>query len=228
MDTPHTCRCRDHRPGCGCSGTRGSRRVARWVRDCRVLDPHHHLDRHHDWGPGVSALSGVLGSDGRHRFVLSGRSHHSGGNIPWSSPGRRAWPLCYLIGDEVEVITVDADADLTDATLIAGVLEDLEPAPGSESAFASIDSAHLDSAGFEGKRGQTLKVPHDGAAALLLVGLGNEISFETVRAASGNAIRKAKTERVVTLLAHVGIDGATRAVVEGSALGGYQFRTYKT
>ena len=128
----------------------------------------------------------------------------------------------------MEVIAVDADADLTDATLIAGVLEDLEPAPGSESAFASIDSAHLDSAGFEGKKGQTLKVPHDGAAALLLVGLGNEISFETVRAASGNAIRKAKTERVVTLLAHVGIDGATRAVVEGSALGGYQFRTYKT
>jgi len=128
----------------------------------------------------------------------------------------------------VEVIAVDADADLTDATLIAGVLEDLEPAPGSESAFASIDSAHLDSAGFEGKKGQTLKVPHDGAAALLLVGLGDEISFETVRAASGNAIRKAKTERVVTLLAHVGIDGATRAVVEGSALGGYQFRTYKT
>ncbi|MCZ6662347.1 MAG: leucyl aminopeptidase, partial [Actinobacteria bacterium] len=128
----------------------------------------------------------------------------------------------------MEVIAVDADADLTDATLIAGVLEDLEPAPGSESAFASIDSAHLNSAGFEGKKGQTLKVPHDGAAALLLVGLGDEISFETVRAASGNAIRKAKTERVVTLLAHVGIDGATRAVVEGSALGGYQFRTYKT
>ena len=34
----------------------------------------------------------------------------------------------------MEVIAVNADADLTDATLIAGVLEDLEPAPGSESA----------------------------------------------------------------------------------------------
>ena len=128
----------------------------------------------------------------------------------------------------MEVIAVDADADLTDATLIAGVLEDLEPAPGSEAAFAAVDPAHLDSAGFEAKLGQTLTVPHHGAEALLLVGLGDEISFETVRAASGNAIRKVKTERVVTLLAQVGVDAAARAVVEGSALGGYQFRTYKT
>jgi leucyl aminopeptidase len=128
----------------------------------------------------------------------------------------------------VEVIAANADVHLTDATFIAGVLEGLEPAPGSESALESIDSAMLDSAGFEGKRGQTLIVPHQGAAALLLVGLGEEISFESVRAASGNAVRKAKTERVVTLLARVGIDGATRAVTEGLALGGYQFRNYKT
>jgi leucyl aminopeptidase len=128
----------------------------------------------------------------------------------------------------VEVIAVNADVDLADATLIVGVLEGPEPAPGSESALATIDSAHLDSAGFEAKKGQTLVVPHEGAAALLLVGLGDEISFDSVRAASGNAVRKVTTERVVTLLAQVGIDGATRAVTEGSALGGYQFRTYKT
>jgi leucyl aminopeptidase len=128
----------------------------------------------------------------------------------------------------VEVIAVNADVDLTDATLIVGVLEGLEPAPGSEAVFASIDSAHLDSAGFEGKKGQTLTMPHETASAILLVGLGDEISFESVRAASGNAVRKAKTERVVTLLAQVGIDAAGRAVTEGSALGGYQFRTYKT
>jgi len=37
-----------------------------------------------------------------------------------------------------------------------------------------------------------------------------------------------KTERAVSLLARADIDGATRAVVEGSLLGGYQYRVYKT
>jgi leucyl aminopeptidase len=128
----------------------------------------------------------------------------------------------------VEVIAANADVELAEATLVAGVLEGLEPAPGSETVLASVDSMLLDSAGFEGKKGQTVAVPHDGASALLLVGLGEEISFESVRAASGNAVRKAKTERVVTLLAQVGVDSATRAVTEGSALGGYEFRVYKT
>ena len=128
----------------------------------------------------------------------------------------------------MEVIAVDSEVDLAEATLVAGALEGLEPAPGSETAFASIDPALLDSAGFEAKSGQTLMVPHDDAAALLLVGLGEEISFESVRAASGNAIRKAKTSRVVTLLAQIGIDGSTVAVTEGSILGGYQFRNYKS
>ncbi len=128
----------------------------------------------------------------------------------------------------MEVVAVNADVDLADTTLIAGVLKGLEPAPGSEAVLESVASTLLDSAGFEGKTGQTLTVPHDEASALMLVGLGDEISFESVRAASGNAVRKAKTERVVTLLAQVGVDSATRAVTEGTALGGYQFRTYKT
>ena len=132
------------------------------------------------------------------------------------------------MGDKVEVIAVNPEVDLTGATLIVGALEGPEPAPGSEAAFAAIDPALLESSGFEAKMGQTLMVPHDDAAAVLLVGLGDEISFESVRASSGNAIRKAKTERVVTLLAQVGIDAATVAVTEGSTLGSYQFRDYKT
>jgi len=128
----------------------------------------------------------------------------------------------------MQVIPVGADVDLEGATLIAGVLQGLEPLPGSEDAVASVDTALFDTAGFEGKSGQTMTTPHDVARALLLVGLGDEASFESIRAASGNAIRKVKTERAVSLMAQAGIEEATRAVVEGSLLGGYQFRAYKT
>jgi leucyl aminopeptidase len=58
--------------------------------------------------------------------------------------------------------------------------------------------------------------------------LGEEVSFEALRAAAGNAVRMVKTERAVCLLPLVDIESSTRAVTEGVLLGGYQFRTYKT
>ncbi|MFO7300414.1 MAG: leucyl aminopeptidase [Actinomycetes bacterium] len=129
---------------------------------------------------------------------------------------------------DMEVKVAPADLDLSDATLVVGVLEGLQPAPGSEADFAHADPVLMEAAGFEGKAKQTLAVPHPEAKTMLLVGLGSEVDFESVRAAAGNAVRAARTERVVTRLAAIGIDGASRAVTEGSLLGGYEFRTYKT
>jgi leucyl aminopeptidase len=128
----------------------------------------------------------------------------------------------------VEIRGVAADVDPGGATLIAGVLEGLDPAPGSDEVLESIGPETLEHTGFEGKTGQTLTIPDENAAAVLLVGLGDEISFNTLRGASGNAVRDVKTERAVSLLALTGIAEATRAVAEGSLLGGYQFRSYKT
>lgn len=128
----------------------------------------------------------------------------------------------------MEARTAAPDVALEGATLIAGVLEGLEAAPGSEDALATVDEAALEASGFEGKPGQTITLPHPEATALLLVGLGEDVSYDTIKSASGNAVRRVKTERAVTLLARVDIDGATRAVTEGSVLGGYEFRTYKT
>lgn len=128
----------------------------------------------------------------------------------------------------MEVVVVEPDMDLEGATLIAGVMEGLQPLAGSESAIASADTSMLSAAGFEGKSGQVITLPHGEAAVLLLVGLGSELSYESLRDASGNAVRKVKTERAVTLLAGADIDSATRAIVEGSMLGGYEFRQYKT
>lgn len=128
----------------------------------------------------------------------------------------------------MELRSVAPDVDLEGATLIAGVMEGLEPVGGSEEAFSAADPALLDIAGFEGKSGQVLTLPHPVANAVLLVGLGDEVSFESIRTAAGNAVRAVKSERAVSLLALVDIDEATRAVTEGALLGGYQFRTYKT
>lgn len=114
------------------------------------------------------------------------------------------------------------------STLIAGVLEGMEPAPGSEEVWDGIDPSHLEVAGFEAKPGQTISLPHPSAKAVLLVGFGEEVSSQSLRAAAGNAIRKVNTPRAVSLLGMAGIEYTTRAVVEGTLLGGYQFRTYKT
>ena len=128
----------------------------------------------------------------------------------------------------MEIKTVAPDVELTGATLIVGVMTDREPAPGSGEVMAGVDSAFLDVAKFEGKPGQVLALPHEHAAALLLAGVGDEASFDSVRSAVGNAIRAVKTTRAVTTLNQVPIEGATRAVVEGAMLGGYEYREYKT
>jgi leucyl aminopeptidase len=128
----------------------------------------------------------------------------------------------------VEIKIAAQDVDLTDATLVAGLLTDREPVPGGEAALAGVDMTLLDLAKFEGKPGQVLAVPHSSAAALLLVGIGDEASYDSIRTAVGNAIRAVKTGRAVTSLNQLPIEAATRAVVEGALLGGYEYREYKT
>jgi leucyl aminopeptidase len=128
----------------------------------------------------------------------------------------------------VEITAVTADVDRAGATVIAGALAGNQPVPGCDEAVTLADPGLLELAGFEGKQGQVAALPHDRGKALLLVGLGEEASFETIRNAMGNAIRAVKTERAITDLSRAPIEGATRAVVEGAGLGSYEYRTYKT
>ena len=128
----------------------------------------------------------------------------------------------------MEITSTSADVDLTDATLVVGVLAGNEPAPGAEDAFSGADPALFELAKFEGKAGQVLTLPYPGAKAVVFVGLGDEAGFESIRSGMGNAMRVVKSERAVTNLNGLPVDGATRAVVEGAALGAYQFRPYKT
>ena len=128
----------------------------------------------------------------------------------------------------MQIATAPADVDLSDATLIVGILGGNQPAPGAEEALAGADPGLLELAKFEGKSGQALTLPHQQAKSVVFVGLGDEAGFESVRAGMGNAIRMVKTGRAVTNLNQIPIDDAERAVVEGAALGAYQFRGYKT
>ena len=125
-------------------------------------------------------------------------------------------------------VRVSQTPEFSGATLIVGVLEGTVPLSGSEDALAGVDPGLLDSVGFEGKAGELLVVPHPEADAMVLVGLGDEVSFNSLRAAAGDAIRKVKTDTAVTLLALADLELATSAVVEGSLLGSYSFAEYKS
>lgn len=127
----------------------------------------------------------------------------------------------------MELTAVAADTGFSDGTVIIGALEGLQPSPGSEDLFGHIDERLFEASGFEGKAGQVVTAPVEHGVAVV-VGIGSEASFETIRSAAGNAARAVKTERALCLLGLIPIDNATRAVAEGLVLGGYQFRSYKT
>jgi leucyl aminopeptidase len=128
----------------------------------------------------------------------------------------------------MEIKTAPDDLAIPGSTVMVGVMEGLVPAPGSEAIMASIDEAHFSVNRFEAKTGQMIKVPLDDRSTALVVGLGAEVSFESIRSAAGSAIRAVTTPETIVRLAMIPIDGATRAVAEGILLGGYRFREYKT
>lgn len=128
----------------------------------------------------------------------------------------------------MQVNAVPADVDLEGSTIIGGVFADLLPAPGSEELFDQVDPALIEAASFEGKAGQLLMAPHATAKTLLLVGLGEETDFQSLRAAMAGAIRSVRTESVFTVLGSVDLEESVKAVVEGAILGSYRFKEYQT
>jgi leucyl aminopeptidase len=91
--------------------------------------------------------------------------------------------------------------------------------------------ALLDAHDFSGKSGQTLFVqtPDGPAREVLLVGLGDDVTVESIRRAAGVAARATKGyESVATLMGAVDIDGAGDAAAIGTVLGAYSFDEYKS
>lgn len=128
----------------------------------------------------------------------------------------------------MRIESVAEDGDFSEATLIVGMMDGLEPLPGSPDQISDIDGGMFSAIDFTGQVGQVAILPHPGAKAVVVVGVGDEVGFESLRAASANAIRAVKTSKAVSFLSRVPVEAANRAVVEGSLLGGYRYRTYKT
>lgn len=128
----------------------------------------------------------------------------------------------------MEIKTAPDDLAIDGSTVIVGVMERMVPAQGSEAIVAIIDEAHFSASRFEGKTGQMIKVPIADRSTALIVGLGPEVSFESIRSAAGSAIRSVTTAEAIVRLALVPVDEAAKAVAEGVLLGGYRFRDYKT
>lgn len=127
----------------------------------------------------------------------------------------------------MEIKAVGTGFERDGAAVICGVMADGQPLPGSEDYFDAVDGAFVEASGFEGKAGQVISALTDGGV-VVLAGIGDEASFESVRSAAGNATRAVKAERAVCLLTAAPIDDVARAVVEGVSLGAYQYRPYKT
>ena len=124
--------------------------------------------------------------------------------------------------------------------LVVPVFADGEFGPGADAVNAAAGGTlrdFMEGAGFEGKRGQTLRVPITASApTALLVGLGarKDLTVDDVRTAAASIAQQAKfTNRAVTTLAEVEVADADRsvvvqAVVEGVRLGAYEYLTYKS
>ncbi len=85
--------------------------------------------------------------------------------------------------------------------------------------------------GFTGKAGEVAKLPTNGmikSPLLLLVGLGEETTTESVRRAAGVAARSVSNAASVALALPADSPELVRAVTEGWILGSYSFDTYKT
>jgi len=142
-----------------------------------------------------------------------------------------------LTAPKLSLTTTTADEATADAVIIGTVMdrergEHASLAPGGEGIDAAFDGKLeevLATLGATGKQDEVVKVPTMGrlpAALILAVGLGKgEITQDNVRRASGAAARAlAGTDRAVTTLSAVDLQGA----VEGTVLGAYRFVGYRS
>jgi leucyl aminopeptidase len=132
---------------------------------------------------------------------------------------------------------VSVRADL----LVVPVFAERELGPGADAVDTAVGGGlrdFMEETGFEGKPGETLAIPTNGALgarAAVLVGMGkrDEITTDGLRRAGAALARRAsKVGSVATTLLDAAPESierrvAAQALVEGVALGGYKFLRYK-
>lgn len=145
---------------------------------------------------------------------------------------------------EIKVQQGDIRGAAADAIIINLFADVTKPAGGTgavDSALGGAIQEIIEAGDISGKLGETLVLYPRGtipAKRVIVVGLGSrdQFSLESVREAAGAAIKKARdvgAKEVATIVHGAGIgglsvDGAARAVVEGSLLALYQYDAPKT
>ncbi|GBE25400.1 MAG TPA: leucyl aminopeptidase [Actinobacteria bacterium] len=135
------------------------------------------------------------------------------------------------------MITVSSGEALLDESgdaFVVPVFADLTWGPGTAEIAEQLGDwleGELAAQKFTGKAGKTATVPGVGTnyGRIVFVGLGDEADTESLRQAAGCAANAtSQSERVVTTLHTVDIDGATSAVILGFMLGAYSFTERKS
>ncbi|WP_245156096.1 leucyl aminopeptidase [Nocardioides sp. 503] len=120
--------------------------------------------------------------------------------------------------------------------VVVGVLSSAKGpqlAPGGEDvakAYGRKLAPLLATLGVKGKAGELVKLPTGGAISapvLLLAGLGDAATADSVRRAAGGAARAVSNAATVALALPADSPVLVRAVTEGYQLGAYTFTTYK-
>lgn len=132
-------------------------------------------------------------------------------------------------------ITAVESVEAAGATAVAiGMTSDGEVDPAAASLVEDLGDpfrAYLEHVDFSGATGTSARYHHpDGPVdTVVVVGLGDEPTADTVRQAAGRAARKlSKADSAATTLASREEEGAAQAAVEGAVLGAYSFDRYKS
>ncbi|NND02027.1 MAG: leucyl aminopeptidase [Acidimicrobiia bacterium] len=134
---------------------------------------------------------------------------------------------------DLEIRFGEAIADTSGDVLVVPMFEGGAWGPGGDWITERLPSLEgfLETSGFTGASGtKTVPAGDDMPfTAVMVLGLGEEVSSESLRKAAGRAARASKEfESAVTTLHLVDIDGAAEAVAFGALAGMYKFEAFKS
>ncbi|MFC5931034.1 leucyl aminopeptidase [Cryobacterium melibiosiphilum] len=121
---------------------------------------------------------------------------------------------------------IDADVDVV---VVAALQTDAGPALHADASFAGL-ADQLAALGVTGARDEVVRLAPSAslaARAVAVVGLGREATVHSLRHAAGSAVRQLTGVTSLAIAIPVSTTDEAEAVLEGAALGGYSFTSYR-
>jgi leucyl aminopeptidase len=131
----------------------------------------------------------------------------------------------------VPALAVSAQPPLestADVLIVAARATQDGPVLAADPAFEAL-AAYLPALGASGARDELVRIPASVGAAksIAVVGLGSELTTDALRHAAGSAVRQLTGVGSVAFAFPLDSEDQLEAVLEGAALGGYTFTTYR-